>query len=75
MTLVGCAMLWLVLLMLIVSVWVPVVGWMIVPVLAIFLGLQLLRYVMPAKETPGRDQTAETPRNAPVRSPTESNKK
>ena len=50
MTLVGCAMLWLVLLLLIVSVWVPVVRWLIVPLLAVFLGLQFLRYAVPAKD-------------------------
>lgn len=50
MTLVGCAMLWLVILLLIVSRWSPMVGWLIVPLLAVFLGLQFLRYAVLAKE-------------------------
>jgi predicted dehydrogenase len=47
MTLVGCALLWAVLLLLILAVWVPWLGWAIVPLLVVFLGLQLLRYVLP----------------------------
>jgi predicted dehydrogenase len=53
MTLVGCSMLWLVLLLLIVSRWVPVVGWLIVPLLAVFLGLQFLRYAVAEKKDTG----------------------
>ena len=53
MTLVGCAMLWLVLLLLIVSRWVPLAGWLIVPLLAVFLGMQFLRYAVPAE---GREE-------------------
>src|SRR5262249_12559498 len=47
MTLVGCATLWLCLLLLIVSYWFPWIGWVIVPVLVFFLGLQLLRWFVP----------------------------
>jgi predicted dehydrogenase len=47
MTLVGCALLWGVLLLLIVSRWVPQVGWLILPLLLGFIGLQLLRYLIP----------------------------
>jgi hypothetical protein len=39
-----------VLLLLIVSVWVPWVGWVILPLLVGFIALQLLRYVIPARE-------------------------
>ncbi len=53
MTLVGCAMLWFVLLLLIVSHWMPIVGWLIVPLLAVFLGLQFLRYAVPVKDEKG----------------------
>ena len=49
MTLVGCGVLWLVLGLLIASRWVPVVGWLILPLLAVFLGLQFLRYAVPAQ--------------------------
>jgi predicted dehydrogenase len=55
MTLVGCAMLWIVLLMLIVSHWVPIVGWLVVPLLVVFLGLQFLRYAVPEhRDGPGQ---------------------
>jgi hypothetical protein len=47
MTLVGCAMLWSVLLLLILSVWWPKLGFLIVPLIVLFLGLQLLRYLVP----------------------------
>jgi predicted dehydrogenase len=49
MTLVGCGMLWICLLLLVVSRWAPAVGWIIFPVLFVFLGLQLLRYLIPSK--------------------------
>jgi predicted dehydrogenase len=47
MTLVGCGMLWGILLLLILSRWVPQVGWLIVPLLVVFLALQFLRYLIP----------------------------
>jgi predicted dehydrogenase len=47
MTLVGCGLLWISLLLLILSAWVSWLKWMIVPLLVIFLGLQLLRWVVP----------------------------
>ncbi len=47
MTLVGFALLWAVLLLLIASRWLPWVGWLILPLLVVFIGLQLLRYVIP----------------------------
>ena len=50
MTLVGCGMLWGILLLLIVSIWVPWLGWLIVPALVFFLGLQALRWAVPGKE-------------------------
>jgi predicted dehydrogenase len=46
MTLVGCGLFWLVLLLLILSAWKPWLGWFIVPVLVIFLALQALRWVV-----------------------------
>jgi predicted dehydrogenase len=49
MTLVGCALLWGVLLLLIASRWVPQIGWAILPLLVLFIGLQLLRFIIPAK--------------------------
>ena len=53
MTLVGCGLLWGSLLLLILSRWVPWLGWAILPVFALFLALQLLRWAVPPK--PGAD--------------------
>jgi predicted dehydrogenase len=49
MTLVGCGMLWLLLVVLILANWYPQLVWLIVALLAIFLGLQVLRWVLPGK--------------------------
>jgi hypothetical protein len=46
MTLVGCSVLWGSLVLLILSRWVPWLGWVIVPLLVLFLALQLLRWVV-----------------------------
>jgi hypothetical protein len=51
MTLVGCGLLWCVLLLLILSVWFPKVGWLILPVVGVFLVLQLLRGVIPGQRS------------------------
>lgn len=50
MTLVGCGLVWAILLMMILSVWWPKVGWLIVPLLVVFLVLQLLRYFLPSSK-------------------------
>jgi hypothetical protein len=52
MTLVGCGLLWGSLLLLVLSRWVPYLGWAIVPLLIVFLGLQFLRYVVPDRRGP-----------------------
>jgi predicted dehydrogenase len=52
MTLVGCGLLWGSLVLLILSRWVPWLGWAILPVFALFLTLQLLRWAVPPQETP-----------------------
>jgi predicted dehydrogenase len=49
MVLTGCAMLWSSILLLILSHWFPSLRWLIVPLLILFLGLQLLRYVIPPR--------------------------
>lgn len=49
MTLVGCSLLWGSLVLLILSRWFPWLGWLILPVFALFLGLQLLRWAVPPK--------------------------
>lgn len=47
MTLVGCGLLWLSLLLLILSVWMPRLGWVILPFIGIFILLQVLRWIVP----------------------------
>ena len=48
MTLVGCAVLWGILGLLILSAWFPTLKWAIVPILVFFLLLQILRWVIPS---------------------------
>ena len=48
-SLVGCGLLWSVILLLILSVWFPKLGWLILPVVAVFLALQFLRWFLPPK--------------------------
>jgi predicted dehydrogenase len=52
MTLVGCSLVWGMLLLLILSVWLPAAGWLVAPLLVVFLGLQLLRYLIPGPRGP-----------------------
>ena len=47
MTLVGCGLLWLSLLLLILSVWMPRLGWVILPIIGVFMALQVLRWIVP----------------------------
>ena len=49
MTLLGCGILWCILLLLVLSAWLPWLGRVIIPVLIVFLSLQLLRWVIPGK--------------------------
>jgi predicted dehydrogenase len=53
MTLVGCGLLWSILFLLILSVWAPRAGWLIGPVLVIFLFLQLFRWIIPRSQGAG----------------------
>lgn len=55
MTLVGCSLIWLAVVVLILSFWVPWLAWGIVPVFAVFLGMQALRWILPEKPA-SRDQ-------------------
>ena len=45
MTLVGCSIFWVSLVLLILSIWIPWLGWIIAPALGLFLAFQLLRWV------------------------------
>jgi predicted dehydrogenase len=49
MTLVGCALLWGSLVVLMLSVWVPWLAWGILPIFGLFLVLQVLRWLVPPK--------------------------
>jgi hypothetical protein len=49
MTLVGCGLLWAILILVGLSFWFPKLGWLIVPLLVIFLGMQFLRYLIPSR--------------------------
>jgi hypothetical protein len=53
MTLVGCSLMWIILVLLFLSIWIPWLGWLIFPALAVFLALQFLRGVV-------KDSKAET---------------
>jgi predicted dehydrogenase len=50
MTLVGCGLVWLVLGLLFLSVWFPEARWVILPLLLVFIGLQLFRYIIPRQK-------------------------
>jgi len=50
MTLVGCGLLWALLLLLAASYWMPALRWVIVGLLVLFLGMQLLRYLIPRQK-------------------------
>ncbi len=49
MTLVGCGLIWGMLILLVVSYWAPPIRWLIVALLVIFLALQFLRYIIPSR--------------------------
>jgi hypothetical protein len=57
MTMVGCGLIWFTLILLIVSAWVPWMGWLIVPVLVFFLLMQLLRWIVPPAPTSAAPST------------------
>ncbi|HEV3263651.1 MAG TPA: hypothetical protein VG013_42845 [Gemmataceae bacterium] len=56
MTLVGCGLIWVMLLLWILSRWFRPLAWVILPLLVIFLGLQLLRWVIPANRPPAPEE-------------------
>lgn len=69
MTLVGCGLLWGSLVLLILSRWLPWLGWAIAPVFAVFLLLQLLRWLVPGGKNPevakGTGVTQAPPKTGP----------
>jgi len=50
MTLVGCGLLWLLVVALILGKWFPALLWGVAPLLILFLGLQVFRWVIPRKD-------------------------
>jgi len=54
MTLAGCGLIWALLLVVILAQWFPALGWVIVPVLGVFLILQLFRWVIPSTSRAGK---------------------
>jgi hypothetical protein len=56
MTLVGCSLLWGSVVVLLLSAWLPWLLWFIVPGFALFLILQLLRWLMPSSEAKSEGQ-------------------
>jgi predicted dehydrogenase len=69
MTLVGCSLIWLSVIVLIVSVWVPWLIWLIVPVFGAFLVMQTLRWVVPAQPEKAAPVKAEARADEETRSP------
>jgi predicted dehydrogenase len=65
MTLVGCALVWGSLLMLLLAVWLPFLAWLILPMFGVFLALQLLRWIVPPKEPPAPRPSATPPTGPP----------
>ncbi len=51
MTLLGCSLIWLSVIVLILSAWIPWIGWLIVPVFGLFLIMQTLRWILPKPGT------------------------
>lgn len=58
MTLVGCGLLWGLVLLLILSRWLPWLGWVVLPLLVVFLALQLLRWILPRSGRGPRRQSS-----------------
>jgi predicted dehydrogenase len=58
MTLVGCGLLWAIFFLLILAMWFPRLGWLILPLLLSFLGLQILRWLVPHRHEDDAPTTA-----------------
>ena len=61
MTLVGCSLIWLSVIVLILSVWVPLLAWLIVPLFGVFLVMQTLRWIVPQGESKPPAPSTEMP--------------
>jgi predicted dehydrogenase len=56
MTLAGCALVWGIILLVILSHWFPWLGWGILPLLSVFLVMQLLRWLVPRAGERGKGE-------------------
>jgi predicted dehydrogenase len=56
MTLVGCGLLWFSVVLLILAMWWPTLGWFIAPVFGVFLLLQIFRWAIPAPSAPANPE-------------------
>jgi predicted dehydrogenase/uncharacterized membrane protein len=65
MTLVGCALVWIIILLVILSRWLPALGWLIVPLIVLFLLLQMFRWIVPKPAE--RNESERTPPVNPSR--------
>lgn len=61
MTLVGCGLLWLLILLVILANWWPKIAWIAVPLLVLFLALQLLKWFLPRGSAPAPGRTRPGP--------------
>ncbi|MSQ94019.1 MAG: hypothetical protein EXR98_05620 [Gemmataceae bacterium] len=65
MTLVGCSLIWLAVIVLILSTWQPWLVWLILPLFAVFLVMQGLRWVVPAEKTRSQESGVRSQDSAP----------
>jgi hypothetical protein len=63
MTLLGCGLLWLSLLLLIFSIWFPMLGLAILPIFGVFLVMQFLGWAVPKKDDAAEQAPAKQTRN------------
>ena len=68
MTLVGCGLLWFSVVLLILAVWWPTLGWFIAPVFGVFLLLQVFRWVIPPRTPPANIEADAVHTNSQKRS-------
>jgi predicted dehydrogenase len=69
MTLLGCGLLWGSVALLILAVWWPLLAWFIAPVFAVFLVLQIFRWVLLARTPPAKPEADGGRAGAPVSRP------
>jgi predicted dehydrogenase len=61
MTLIGCSIIWVSILLLVLSRWAPWLGWLILPAIGVFLVLQVFRWAVPAPPKSGASDRTPPP--------------